>query len=184
MPADRRDGRRAWLPERICWLHPDFELGPSPIAGLGLFARAPISPGTVVGRVGGRLVSSETLREIFAAASAQPDPPYVDTIMVAEDLHLILPAGQLNHYGNHCCDPNLWWIDAFTLAARRPIGAGDEVTSDYGTSTGEADFAMPCSCGSALCRGTITGNDWRRDDLRARYQDHWVPVLMNRIRQR
>jgi hypothetical protein len=49
---------------------------------------------------------------------------------------------------------------AYTLAARRPIAAGDEVTSDYGTSTGEADFAMPWSCGSALCRGTITGNDW------------------------
>ena len=77
---------------------------------------------------------------------------------------------------------------AYTLAARRPIAAGDEVTSDYGTSTGEADFAMSWSCGSALCRGTITGNDWRgtitgndwrRNDLRAGYQDHWIPVLMN-----
>ena len=42
---------------------------------------------------------------------------------------------------------------AYTLAAWRPIAAGDEVTNDYGTSTGEADTAMPRSCGSALCRG-------------------------------
>ena len=160
-----------------------MQIAPSPIAGLGLFARADIRPGATVSRLGGRLVTGRELRQIFAAAAQQPDHPYVDTITVGEDLHLVLPAGQPNHYGNQSCDPNLWWADAYTLVARRPIAAGEEVTSDYATSTGVADFTMDCACGSSLCRGVITGEDWRRPDLQARYGDHWIPMLLARIRQ-
>jgi len=107
----------------------------------------------------------------------------VDTVTVGEDLHLVLPPGQPNHYGNHSCDPNLWCADAYTLEARRPIVAGEEVTSDDGTSTGVADFTMACSCRSSLCRGVITGEDWRRPELQARYGDHWIPALLGRMRQ-
>jgi hypothetical protein len=91
-------------------------------------------------------VTGRELQQIFAEAAQQPDHPYVDTITVGEDLHLVLPAGQPNHYGNHSCDPNLWWADAYILVARRPIAAGEEVTSDYATSTGVADFTMDCAC--------------------------------------
>jgi uncharacterized protein len=171
------------VPEPECWLHPDVQIGPSPIARLGLFARADIRPGAIVSRLGGRLVTGRELRQIFTEAAQQPDHPYVDTITVGEDLHLVLPAGQPNHYGNHSCEPNLWWGDAYTLVARRPIAAGEEVTSDYATSTGVADVTMDCACGSSLCRGAITGEDWRRPDLQARYGDHWIPMLLARIRQ-
>ena len=159
-----------------------LEVRPSLIAQLGLFARVDIPSGTVVSRVGGRLVPGEELVQILAAAALLPGHPYVDSITVDDDVHLVLPSGQLNHYGNHSCDPNLWWIDAYTLAARRPIAVGDEVTNDYGTSTESADFAFTCTCGSSLCRRIITGQDWRRSELQARYGDHWVPVLLNRIR--
>lgn len=170
-------------PEPECWLHPDIEIKPSTIAQLGLFARTAIAPSTVVSRLGGRLVTGGDLRQIFSEAARRPGHPFVDTITVGEDLHLVLPPGQANHYGNHSCDPNLWWADAYTLVARRPIAAGEEVTSDYATSSGVADFAMECSCGSSLCRGVITGEDWRRPELRARYGDHWIPALLRRIRQ-
>ena len=141
-----------------------------------------MSVGTVVSRLGGRLVSGAELEQIFAAAAGQPDRLYVDSITVGDDRHLVLPPGQLNHYGNHSCDPNLWWIDAYTLAARRPIAAGEEVTNDYATSAGTAGFAMTCTCGTPLCRGTVTGQDWRLPELQDRYEDHWVPGLLNRIR--
>jgi uncharacterized protein len=169
-------------PEPECWLHPDVAIGPSSIAQIGLFARAAIVPSTVVSRLGGRLVTGRELQQILSEAADRPDHPYVDTITVGEDLHLVLPPGQPNHYGNHSCDPNLWWADAFTLTARRPIVAGEEVTSDYGTSSGVAGFVMACSCGSPLCRKVITGEDWRRPELQPRYGDHWVPVLLGRIR--
>jgi hypothetical protein len=82
-------------------------------------------------------------------------------------------------YGNHSCDPNTWWVDAVTLVARRDIRPGEEVTNDYGTSTG-TDFEMVCSCGAAVCRGVVTGEDWRREDLQERYGDHWIPALLRK----
>ena len=157
--------------------------GPSSIAQLGLFARAAISSGTIVSRVGGSPVTGKELQQIFTAPAQRPDPPYVDTITIGEDLHLVLPPGQPNHYRNHSCDPNLWLAGAYTLAARRPIAAGEEVTSDYATSTGVGDFAIACSSGSSLCRGVITGEDGRRPELQARHGDHWIPALLGCVRQ-
>lgn len=163
-------------PEPDCWLHPDVAVRPSPIAGLGLFATAPIAVGTVVSRLGGQLVSGRRLRELLTAATS-----YVDTITVAEDLHLVLPPRRSNGYGNHSCDPNLWWVSPYELAARRDIGAGEELTNDYATSTAQPEFALECGCGSPLCRGVVSGEDWRRAELRERYGDHWVPALLSRL---
>ena len=70
------------------------------------------------------------------------------------------------------------------LAARRDIAADEEVTNDYATSTSDPHFSMGCSCGSPLCRDTMTGNDWRLPELRQRYGDHWVPALITRIGRR
>ena len=168
-------------PEPDCWLHPAVEVRSSPIEGHGLFATEAIPEGTAVSRVGGRLVSEAELLEAFRAAAALPDPAYIDTIAVAADRHLILPPRRDNGYGNHSCDPNLWWTDAYTLTARRDIAPGEELTNDYGTSTGRAEFRMACRCASPLCRGSVTGDDWRRDDLRARYGRHWIPLLLTWI---
>ncbi|HEV7710351.1 MAG TPA: hypothetical protein VGP16_19305, partial [Asanoa sp.] len=65
-------------PEPDCWLHPDAEVRDSPIAGRGLFATAVIPAGTVVSRLGGRLVSGQQLRDLLAAAAASDT--YLDTI--------------------------------------------------------------------------------------------------------
>ncbi len=62
--------------------------------------------------------------------------------------------------------------------------AGDELTNDYATSTADPDFTMTCSCGSPLCRGVVTGDDWRRADLHERYGTHWVPALARTVRRR
>jgi hypothetical protein len=164
-------------PESDCWLHPDVEVRESAIAGRGLFARRPIAAGTVVSRLGGRLVPWAELERLIA----DPAVPYVDSITVSETEHLVLPARRDNGYGNHSCDPNLWWVGAYELAARRDLADGEELTNDYATSTGDPGFAMDCRCGTALCRGTVTGADWCRPDLQSRYGEHWVPVLLARI---
>ena len=152
-------------PAADCWLHPDVEVRHSPIEGYGLFAAAPIPAGTVVSRIGGRLVSGAELRRLFA----DPDQSYVDTITVAEDTHLVLPPRRDNGYGNHSCDPNLWWIGPYELAARRDLVPGEELTNDYATSTADPAFTMQCDCRAPLCRGTVTGDDWQRPELRERY---------------
>jgi uncharacterized protein len=157
-------------------VHPDVEVGPSPIEGVGLFARADLSMGTVISRLDGQVVTTAELIDLLARASS-----YVDTIEVGADRHLVLPPDTPNGKGNHSCDPNLWWSDPFSglgrgpgiLEARRDIVAGEELTNDYATSTTSPDFVMSCSCGSALCRGTVTGDDWRLVELRERYGSHW-----------
>ncbi|MEV0568625.1 SET domain-containing protein-lysine N-methyltransferase [Dactylosporangium sp. NPDC050588] len=164
-------------PEPDCWLHPDVEVGVSGIAGDGLFARARIPAGTAVSRLGGRLVTWAEISDMLAEAARRPGSPYIDTITVSGTLHLVVPPGRPNGKGNHSCDPNLWWVDAYTLAARRDIDAGEELTNDYATSTAAPGFTMPCGCGSALCRGTVTGDDWQLPDLHHRYGEHWVPAL-------
>ena len=168
------------VPEPDCWLHPAVEVRQSSVAGEGLFVRAPLRAGTAVSRLGGRLVSGRELRRLLGAGGESGG--YVDTITVAEDAHLVLPAGRANGKGNHSCDPNLWWADAYTLVARRDIAVDEELTNDYATSTGEKEFVMPCRCGTAQCRGVVTGTDWTRPELQQRYGDHWVPGLLLRIR--
>ena len=169
-------------PEPDCWLHPLAQVRTSRIQGKGLFALTHIPAGTAISRMGGQLVTGAELHAAFAAAASDPAHPYIDTYTVDDDLHLILPPRRPNGYGNHSCDPNLWWTDAYTQAARRDIAPGEELTNDYATSTGITEFRMNCTCGSPQCRTTITGNDWQRPDLQQRYGDHWTPGLLKRIR--
>jgi hypothetical protein len=139
------------------WLHPDVEVRPSPIDGQGLFATADLDAGVVVVRLGGRVVGTDELRALFAAADADPDAPYVDTVTIAPDRHLVLPQGSQVHYGNHSCDPTMLHIDPFAIATRRPVRPGDELTVDYATQSGLAGWSMTCACGAASCRGVVTG---------------------------
>jgi uncharacterized protein len=176
-------GEHVWnTPEPDCWLHPDIEVRPSRIAGEGLFTRVPLPAGTAVSRLGGRLITGAELQELFVRAGQHPDSPYIDTITVTDDLHLVLPPGRPNGKGNHSCDPNLWWDAPYTLATCHDVAADEELTNDYATGTGNPGFAMHCRCHSAHCRGIVTGNDWRLADLQQRYGDHWVPALLTRIR--
>jgi SET domain-containing protein len=168
-------------PGSDCFLHPDVEVADSAIEGRGLVATAAIAAGTVVVRLGGRLVGTAEMRRLVAEADAGRSP-YVDTIMVDDDVHLVLPPRQDVGYGNHSCDPTVWHLDAFTLVARRDVDAGEELTVDYATQTSESSFAMACRCGSTRCRGQVTGDDWRGADLQERYGEHWVPGLLRRVR--
>ena len=122
-----------------------MEVRASLIEGKGLFALARIPAGAAVSRLGGRLVSGTELRAVFDAAASDPEHPYIDTITVDAGIHLVLPPRRPNGYGNHSCDPNLWWTGSYTLAARRDISPGEELTNDYAASTGIAGFRMNCA---------------------------------------
>lgn len=148
------------------------------IEGRGLVAVKPIPAGTIVAGFGGRLVTDAELSGLIASASQ-----YIDTVSVYSDTNLVLPPGTDNHAGNHSCDPNTWWVDPFSAATRRDVSVGEELTIDYGTITDDPGFTMACSCGSSECRQVVTGSDWRRPELLARYATHWVPILRDRIAQ-
>jgi uncharacterized protein len=88
-----------------------------------------------------------------------------------------------DHYPNHSCDPNVWMVDEVTLAARRDIAKDEELTADYALWEEDENTIMQwaCSCRSPLCRGTVTGRDWRLRDLRERYRGHFSPFINDRI---
>ena len=88
-----------------------------------------------------------------------------------------MPEGSLAHFANHSCDPTLWHVGPFEVATRRSVDADEELTIDYTTNSGDATFTMDCTCGSTLCRQTITAQDWRRPELQERYDGHWIPPL-------
>lgn len=163
-------------PPRTTWVHETVAVKESAIDGQGLFAGAPLPEGTVVIRVGGRLVDTDELRRLIETSD-----DYVDTLTVFEGVHLVLPAGSTVHFGNHSCDPNLWHVGPYDIATRRPVRAGEELTIDYATQTGAPGFSMPCDCGATICRGVVSSEDWRDADLQARYAGHWVPALEERI---
>jgi uncharacterized protein len=133
----------------------------------------PIRKGQLVSRLGGRLVITQELRDLL-----EHSDHYVDSITVTHDVHLVLPQRRANGYGNHSCDPNLWWEGFYELSARRDIHSGEELTSDYAASTTEETWSMRCTCGASSCRGTIRGSDYRTTDLVQRYEQHVVPALL------
>lgn len=134
--------------------------------------------------LGGRLVSTAELEVLIAEADADPEAPFVDTITIYRDQHLVLPPRTPAHFANHSCDPTLWHTGPYTVATRRDVVAGEEATIDYGTQSGAAGFRMTCSCSTSSCRGVVTSDDWQDDELQRRYEGHWVPALQARIDSR
>ena len=164
----------ACKPDDACWLDERVEVRRSRIEGRGLFARSSINQGELVSKLGGRLVDTQTLRRIFETSGS-----YVDAITVGADQHLVLPPGTPNGFGNHSCDPNLWWEGPFELRARRDIRPGEELTNDYAASTTDPGWQMACACEATTCRHVISGDDCRRLDLVATYEGHVVPAVLS-----
>src|SRR5689334_14465409 len=106
------------------WIHPDLVPGRSRIHGVGVFARAPLSRGTRLMEFGG---------EPIGPADIDSDLYRMRSIwLVREGLYLALreddPLPSLDENLNHSCDANGWLTDEVTLAARRAIAAGEEIT--------------------------------------------------------
>ena len=157
------------------WLSPKLAVRTSEIHGRGLIALEPIVPGEPVSVMGGRVMTDEEFGR-FVAGVARWSAAALD-----EGLNLVQDLDDPLAKGNHSCDPNLWMVDELTLAARRAIQAGEEATADYAMMSVAEDWSMECRCGSIVCRGRISGDDWRKRDLQERYRDHFSPFIERRI---
>ena len=160
------------------WLDPRIEVRRSGTAGHGSFASAEIAAGDVVIEWGGVVLTKDRLGSV----RAEPD----SEIPIGEGLFIVTPAGASDlrdYFLNHSCDPSLWMVDEVTFAARRALAAGEELTADYAFWQDEDALvaSWTCACGSPLCRGRVTGADWRRPDLQSRYRGHFSPFVNARI---
>ena len=83
-------------------------------------------------------------------------------------------------YSNHSCDANLGMRGEITFVAMRDIRAGEELTHDW-AMTDDDDYSVECKCGAPNCRGILTGRDWQRPELQARYAGYFSAYLARRI---
>jgi hypothetical protein len=91
---------------------------------------------------------------------------------------------------NHSCEPNCGVrvnddVEGFDYVAIAPIAAGEEITFDYAMRNYVVEhFPAVCLCGSAGCRGAVTG--WR--DLPAERKSAYgalvAPYLLEADRDR
>jgi uncharacterized protein len=179
------DARLTGLAPGETWLSPKIEVRASPVHGRGTFAVAEIAAGEIV-EVWGQLWQGRLTAEYTAdAARAELAAQRGMVVMQWDDeLFSIERRGaDPGYFINHSCDPALWFSDAFTLEARRLARPGDELTLDYALFEAHDSFraAWICRCGAACCRGSVTGRDWMRADLRSRYAGRFTPLLNKRI---
>ena len=156
---------------------PKTAVQPSPISGRGLFAIADFTRGEVVAVKGGHIISGATLQKLepqLASAEIQiGDDLYIAPVTLEErDGSMI--------FSNHSCEPNIGLRGEITFIAMRDIVAGEELTHDW-AMTDDDNSAMQCHCGAANCRGTITGQDWRRPELQQRYAGYFSAYLQRKI---
>ncbi len=142
-----------------------------------MFIAQPIYEGEIVVVIGGIVLTTAQFEEFIATVSRY------NAVQIGEDAHLVdlptAPGGM-----NHSCDSNLWMRDEVTVVARRTLAVGEELTIDYALQSGLPGDVLGelCHCGSPVCRGLITGNDWQRKDVQDRYAGHFSPFLNERIR--
>ncbi len=158
------------------YLSPKLERRAAPDkGGVGVFARAAIAPGEILTVWGGVVVPGSRLSEFSEYARTHG-------LQVEDDLFLLpLTADDPADAFNHSCDPNAGLYGQIALVAMRPIAPDEEVCFDYAMSDSNPYDEFDCGCGTPLCRGRITADDWQRPDLQQRYRGYFSPYLQRRI---
>jgi uncharacterized protein len=163
----------------LSYLAPKVTVQSSPIQGRGLFAVAPIQQGEIVCIKGGYIFDRQALRQVAAVLGPAE-------IQIAEDL-FIGPRVEIEREGsmifsNHSCEPNIGVQGQIIFVALRDIKTGEELTHDWAT-TDDDTYEMDCNCGAATCRKILTGQDWRKPELQAKYQGYMSWYLQEKIRR-
>jgi len=164
---------------KLSYISPKAAVQASPIHGRGLFAVAPITKGEIVCVKGGYIFDRETLRAVAPVLGPAE-------IQIGRDL-FIGPRDEREREGgmifsNHSCAPNIGVQGQIVFVAMRDIEAGEELTHDW-AMTDDDDYELECRCGAAECRRSITGQDWRRAELQAKYEGYMSWYLVEQIKQ-
>ncbi len=158
------------------YLSPKLEVRAEPEkGGFGVYAIESVAAGEVVSVWGGYIVDAEQLATL-------PHDVQQHSVQIEEGLYSATIGGaETADFINHSCDPNLGLRGQITLVALRDIEVGEEVCFDYAMTDCTPYDEFECRCGSALCRGTVRGDDWKLPELWARYAGYFSPYLQRRI---
>jgi hypothetical protein len=143
--------------------------------GKAVIARDFIAPGELIAVWSGRIIGAAELDDLAPEIRRH-------TVQVEEGCYLAsLTAGEPPDFINHSCSPNAGLNGQIAIVAMEIIEPGTEVTIDYAMCDGSPYDEFDCACGSAACRGRVSGEDWRNPSLWARYAGHFSPYLQRRI---
>jgi len=159
---------------------PKSEVRSSPLGGRGLFARENIFKGEVVAVKAGHILRAE---EVFGLTSALGDY----TLQIHDDFFLgpriLAEVEDMVIFINHSCDPNVGFDGQITYVAMRDIHGGEELCHDYAMAR-SLKYELKCRCGSPLCRGIVTGEDWKIKGLQERYGGYFSSYLLKKMTMR
>ena len=161
-----------------CYRSPKIELRSSSLQGRGLFATEKIDQGEVVAVKAGHIVTADQLPEITATVG--------DYALQIHDRFYLSPTTKeeierMTIFINHSCDPNVGFDGQITYVAMRDIEPGEELCHDYAMERTD-NYSLDCRCGSDLCRGKVTGEDWKNPGLQGRYGNYFSSYVLSKIR--
>lgn len=162
------------------WTNPKLIKGRVSNYGNGIFARKEVKKGEMCAIFGGHVVS---LRDEMKLPSE-----YNDTgIQISNEFVIsTMLDKELADNFNHSCEPNAGIKGQIFLQAMRNIKKGEQVTFDYATCLFNNPkvgffYKTRCFCGSKICRGYITGNDWKKPELQKKYAGYFQWYLQEKI---
>ncbi|MHB8778780.1 MAG: SET domain-containing protein [Anaerolineales bacterium] len=143
-------------------------------SGNGIYTLQPINQGELVAVFGGVVYEWDAFIHL-------PDRERSLCLQV-EDRHFLVPRpiGE-GDYVNHSCNPNAGLSGQIGLVAMRDIKTGEEVCFDYAMCDTMPYDEFECECGSATCRGYVSGNDWQKPELQKRYAGFFAPHVQRKI---
>ena len=158
------------------YLSPSLEVRHAPLkGGFAVYARLPVKKDDLLAVWGGTVA---TLEQVLALTREQQG----HTVQIHDDFYLIpLNMDEPADLINHSCDPNAGLSGQITIVAMREIKAGEEITIDYAMTDSSPYDEFECACGAVTCRGRVSGNDWKRPELWARYDGYFSTYLQQKI---
>ena len=161
-----------------CYRSPKIEVCSGALEGRGVFATQEIEEGEVVAVKAGHIVTADQLAQITSSVG--------DYALQIHDRFYLSPTTKEEIAGmtifiNHSCDPNVGFDGQITYVAMRDIEPGVELCHDYAMERTDS-YSLDCLCGSELCRGTVTGEDWKIPELQRRYRDYFSSYILRKIK--
>ncbi len=162
------------------WRSPKIRVSNDTLAGRGVIAVDDIAQDEIVAIKAGHIVTRAEIEQVTRSAGDM-------ALQIDDDFYLAprSPADvdDMSVFINHSCDPNVGFRGQVVYVAMRAIRAGEELCHDYAMERSD-DYALDCHCGSPLCRGKVSGADWKLPELQERYRGYFSLYIHNKIEQR
>ena len=161
------------------WRSAKIRVSDNTLAGRGVVAIADIEKDEIVAIKAGNIITRNELEQATASAG--------DMALQIDDDFYLAPRSpeeveEMSVFINHSCDPNVGFRGQVVYVAMRDIRAGEELCHDYAMERSD-DYMLDCHCGSRLCRGKVSGEDWRLPELQQRYGDYFSIYIRNKFQR-